>query len=179
MRLSILTPAEARFAAEHHQLVFSFLDRNCLDERDYYDVAIFGYLSAVQRYLQSKNLQRYRFSTIAWLSMTGSVSKEIRTELARRRTVPVVSLDFTSCEAEQHAIETWLSVPCDVFVTFEMRLLLDELSQLVTEKQMEIIHMRIRGYSNNMIAKALRIPPRTVSAALAELYDVVMDVCYG
>ena len=50
-----LTNQESAFAAEHHHLLHSFLQENNLSEEEYYDVAVFGYLDAVRRYLHTDN----------------------------------------------------------------------------------------------------------------------------
>ena len=43
-----LTKEQQDFAAEHHGLVYKFLNDNHLPEDEFYDVVIFGYLKAVQ-----------------------------------------------------------------------------------------------------------------------------------
>ena len=43
-----LTKEQQEFAAEHHGLVYKFLNDNRLAEDEFYDVIIFGYLKAVQ-----------------------------------------------------------------------------------------------------------------------------------
>ena len=48
-----LTNQESAFAAEHHHLLYSFLQENNLSEEEYYDVAVFGYLDAVCRQLHT------------------------------------------------------------------------------------------------------------------------------
>ena len=45
-----LTKEQQDFAAEHHGLVYKFLNDNHLPEDEFYDVVIFGYLKAVQDY---------------------------------------------------------------------------------------------------------------------------------
>ena len=68
-----LTEPQRRFAAQYHALIYGFLLERKLDIREYYDIAAIGYLHAVQRYFTEKSLHRYRFSTIAWLSMNSSL----------------------------------------------------------------------------------------------------------
>lgn len=45
-----LTKEQQDFAAEHHGLVYKFLNDNHLPENEFYDVVIFPYLKAVQVY---------------------------------------------------------------------------------------------------------------------------------
>lgn len=177
--LTPLTPAEAEFAAQQYLLIFSFLEKNGLDERDFFDVAVFGYLKAVRRYLSSPNLQRYAFSTIAWRSMKSSVNLELRTNGMQKRNAQTVSLDSPMPAGDELSVKTWLSMQNDVLLAFETELLLHDLAQRVSQKQMDIIRMRIAGYSMRLIAKAQKMTVRSVSATLGELFEVVKDVCYG
>ena len=60
-----LTKEQQEFAAEHHGLVYKFLNDNHLSEDEFYDVVIFPYLTAVRDYCNSSSAQKYSFSTIA------------------------------------------------------------------------------------------------------------------
>ena len=51
-----LSRAESDFAAEHHDLIFSYLSQAGLPADDFYDIAVFGYLQAVRRYLARPEL---------------------------------------------------------------------------------------------------------------------------
>lgn len=44
-----LTKEQQDFAAEHHGLVYKFLNDNHLPENEFYDVVIFGYLKCRRR----------------------------------------------------------------------------------------------------------------------------------
>ena len=44
-----LTKEQQDFAAEHHGLVYKFLNDNHLPENEFYDVVIFPYLKAVHK----------------------------------------------------------------------------------------------------------------------------------
>ena len=61
-----LTNEERNFATEHHNLVFAFLKKKNLSIRRYYDIVIFGYLKAVQKYFTLKEQNKCCFSTFAW-----------------------------------------------------------------------------------------------------------------
>ena len=47
------TQEEREFAEQHHDLVIDFLRYRCLSVNDFYDIVIFGYLSAVQQYFRN------------------------------------------------------------------------------------------------------------------------------
>ena len=46
-----LTDEQRQFAAENHNLIYKYLWDRRLEIDDYYDIAVFGYLRAVKRYL--------------------------------------------------------------------------------------------------------------------------------
>ena len=69
-----LNKEQQAFAADHHGLVYKFLNENRLPEDEFYDVIIFGYLRAVYRYFNEPKLQKYSFATISWKSMQGALS---------------------------------------------------------------------------------------------------------
>ena len=50
-----LTKEQQEFAAEHHGLVYKFLNDNHLPDDEFYDVVIFPYLKAVQDYFSDES----------------------------------------------------------------------------------------------------------------------------
>ena len=84
------------FADKNHNLVYKFLHEKNLPASEYYDIVIFGYLRAVQRYLTDPNLAGYSFSTVAWRAMEGEVVNTHRPEGRRNdgpRTGPRPGMD--------------------------------------------------------------------------------------
>ena len=71
-----LSSSEREFAEAHHNLIYAFLNKEKLDQGEFYDVAALAYLKAVRRYFINKNLVDYNFSTIAWTAMKSAVIKE-------------------------------------------------------------------------------------------------------
>ena len=66
-----LNDTQRIFADKNHNLVYKFLHEKNLPASEYYDIVIFGYLRAVQRYLTDPNLAGYSFATVAWRAMEG------------------------------------------------------------------------------------------------------------
>lgn len=177
--LTPLTLAEQEFAAQQHNLIFSYLDKNDLEIGEFYDVAVFGFLKAVKRYLSAPKLQRYAFSTVAWKSMKSSINLELRTNGMQKRNASIISLDEPLPAKDELTVISQLAIQNDEMLVFETELLLHDLAQRLSKKQMAIIRMRIHGHSLRTIAKAQKTTYPKVSAALADLFDVVMEVCYG
>ena len=81
-----LTEEQRQFATERHSLIYSYLREKGWDDGEYYDIAAFGFLRAVKRYLTEPKLRQYAFSTIAWRAMGQSVASFHRAEARRLET---------------------------------------------------------------------------------------------
>ena len=86
-KLRPLTPWERDMAEEHHSLVLRFLQVHGLPMEDYYDVVIFRYLLAVEKWFRRPDLYRYGFTSIAWAAMSSALSREREKQRRRLRTV--------------------------------------------------------------------------------------------
>jgi len=71
-----LSSSEREFAEAHHNLIYAFLNKEKLEQSEFYDVVALAFLKAVRRYFINKNLVDYNFSTIAWTAMKNAVIKE-------------------------------------------------------------------------------------------------------
>ncbi len=83
IQYSPLTQEERQFAEQNHYLVGQFLYWNRLQLDDWYDVIIFRYLLSVKKWLQSPELHKYKFQTIANRAMLAAVFNE-RDKQSRR-----------------------------------------------------------------------------------------------
>lgn len=80
-----LTEAERKFAEKNHGIVLAYLGSRHLNDDDWYDVVVFGYLHAVQVWYRRKELHKFAFSSIAYAAMYDAV----KTERARLRRRPI------------------------------------------------------------------------------------------
>lgn len=125
------------------------------DDREYYDIAAFGYLSAVRRYLTQPRLRQYAFSTVAWKSMQRSIAAFHRAEAQRT-------------QAEQRYLET---VPRrDPMEELEARLFLHDLASVASRPQYELAALRLQGCSIAETARQRGMTPKRVRRLLKELY---------
>lgn len=95
-----LNEEQRQFADTHHSIVTRFLSHHQLDEAEFYDIVIFGYLLAVQEYLEKPELSRYAFSTIAWRNMKDCVAREYYNRSRDKRTAAIASLNEEVLELE-------------------------------------------------------------------------------
>src|SRR5689334_15275719 len=81
------------FAEQNHNLIYSFLNSNKLDEDNFYDIAAIGYLKSVKKYFDEEKLRKYNFSTIAYKTMKREVHNHFSYMSRKKRNANVVSLD--------------------------------------------------------------------------------------
>ena len=72
-----MTERQRRFAAKNHNLIYRYLHEKGWEVSEYYDIAAFGYLRAVRRYLTEPGLSIYAFSSIAWRAMAQSIGGKL------------------------------------------------------------------------------------------------------
>lgn len=151
-----LTEEQRRFAADNHDLIYSFLQEQKLDIDCFYDIAVFGYLRAVERYLTEPKLQRYQFSTVAWRAMRQSMVSFYRSELRRK--------------ASERRYQEQYRHP-DPFASLDTKLFLCKLAAVASREQFDTAMMRLRGYSIAETARMRQITPKRVRKLLKELYQ--------
>lgn len=157
-----MSEQQRRFAAEQHNLIYAYLREMGWPASEYYDIAAFGFLRAVRRYLTEPALQKYRFSTVAWRAMGQSITSFHRAE-ARRK------------EAEQRYVDA-AAPPADPFEELESRLILHDLAALSSEQQYRLAAMRLQGYSIAEAAHAHGMSTKRVRKLLKELYRAYLEL---
>ena len=156
-----LTEEQRQFAAENHNLIYTYLWNRRLKVDDYYDIAVFGYLRAVKRYLTEPWLRRYQFSTVAWHAMRQSIASFHRAEERRR-------------ETERKYLKTLQARPPDPFEELEAKLLLHDLAAVSSQEQYDLASMRLQGYSVAETARTQGMSEKRVRGLLRELYRVYL-----
>lgn len=154
-----MTDQQRQFAAEHHSLIYAFLREKGWPASEYYDIAAFGFLRAVCRYLTDPALGKFSFTTIAWRAMGQSISSFRRTETRRK-------------EAERRYMETVQVETPAPYTELEQRLLLHDLAAVSSKQQYRLASLRLQGYSIAETARAQGMSPWRVRRLLRELYQV-------
>ena len=138
-----LCAEEAAFAAEHHSLIYKYLHKHKLPENEFYDIAVFGYLRAVRKYLARPELRQYQFSTVAFRAMSCNVhhSKEYWQRKKRQAMVEQYQDDLHTDDLGDPVSAAYENV-----VSFE------ELTKKLTPLQWKIAVLRSDGYRDKEIA---------------------------
>ena len=175
--MQTMTREQQDFAASNHNLVYDFLNKRHLSEDEYYDIAIFGYLRAVQKYLQRPELHRYKFSTIAWSAMETDVKNYHEYKNRPMRKAVCCSLEqVIPCTG---GLQLGSVIPThNPIESLEDSLLWMEVASVITKKQMNILQMKVAGLSEREIAREYqtnRDNIKTVIEVIKErIYDLVM-----
>ena len=172
-----LTKEQQAFAADHHGLVYKFLNDNHLSEDEFYDVVIFGYLRAVQRYFTEPTLKQYSFGTIGWTGMKSALSNYNRTLNRHKRNAEIVSIHIGRYP-DGVPLEELLPAQDDLMQEFEMKQLLHDLAGRVSRQQMNIVRMKGYGYGIREIASREKLPMKRIKELLEEARTVFLELCY-
>ena len=148
---------ESAFAEKYHHLIYAYLGKHKLPVDEFYDIAVFGYLRAVRKYLARPELQQYKFSTIAYRAMSCDIhhSKEYWSRARRRGEVCPLNEDHDSNDLRDTVSET-----LDNVISFE------QLTRRITPMQRRIALLRADGYNNKEIVAICKIRRQDVEAEM-------------
>lgn len=178
MKLHELTREQQTFAEEHHNLVYAFLRDKKLRADDYYDVIVFGFLRAVQKYLLREDLRsQYAFSTIAWRAMECNLSNHYQAQSRPMRRAVTVSFDAIISTNEWLTLAEIVPDSHDMMDKLYARFLWDEISGVLNNEQIEIIRMKATGYNTREIASSQKRRQSEIENMLSEIKTVVLDLC--
>lgn len=150
-----LTPQQQLYASEHHNLVYKFLHKRGLSIEEYYDVVIFGYLLAVQEYMEKPALSRFSFTTIAWRKMCDCVAKEWNYRHCPKRSAHLEPLDEEGDFADlDDLLPNRMQSIAESLDNQELVLRL--LSHL-TPKEKEVVRLKAEGYTYREISEHCKI----------------------
>lgn len=176
-KLQPLTDFERKHAAENHNLVYGFLNRYGYSLENFYDIAIFGYLKAVQIYNRREDLRsKYTFPFISWKYMRAEIGNYFKMENAKKRKPlgGVVSLDAGYWGRE----DFYNCLPVKKYPEseeLEMKQL-EEFVKDLSDVQQKIIKMRVEGYKNYEIYAALEMKPSTYYMEVKRIKKVLAEM---
>ena len=178
-KLQPLTDFERKFAEENHNLIYKFLHRYDYSLEDFYDIAVFGYLKAVQIYNHRKYLRnKYDFPFISWQYMRAELGNYFRMENAKKRRPAegMVSLDAMNSELENlyNYMDTVGGNPIESEILDKERLM--EVLDNLSETQRKIAELKVDGYSSKEIYSALEIKPSTYYVEVNRIKKVLMEM---
>lgn len=142
-----MTAEEREFAEQKHDLVIDFLRYKRLPMNDFYDIVIFGYLSAVQQYYRNPPAG-VEFKAMAFRAMKDSVLREGEYNARAKRCGYTVSLDTDTIHDPKQDVERQA----------ECKALLEQAVTAATPRESRIIDLLIGGFGLYEAAQFLKIP---------------------
>ena len=134
-------------------------------------------IKAVKDYFNSPSAQKFSFSTIATRQMKFRLYDYFRTQERRKRNMEVLSI-HVGLYPDGAPLEDTIPAHDPIMQQLEMDLLLHELAGKVSKQQMDIVHLKQGGYGIREIARTQKVPMRRIKELLAEVHDVLLDICY-
>ena len=178
MKIEIpLSDIQKDFAEENHGLVYAFLNAHSLDEEEFYDVVIFGYLRAVRRYFTEAGLKKYKFGTIAWNCMRVDLLNYYKANRSQKRNAEVVSL-HVSLSPDGPPLEHSIPSRNEMMEQLEVKLLVHDLARRVSRQQLDLVRLKSDGYGVREIARRQKTSIKHVQELLEEVRGILMDLCY-
>ena len=178
-KLEPLTDFERKFTTENHNLVYDFLHKNGYSLENYYDVAIFGFLKAVQIYNRREDLRnKYAFPFISQQYMRSEIGNHFRMKDAKKRKPfgIMVSLDAEYSETENLynciGVVGGKSPESEIVETERLAEFLSALS----DTQRKIAQMKLNGYSSKEIYLSLEIRRSTYYVEMQRIKKVLAEI---
>lgn len=169
-RIYPLTDEQRDFASKHIGLVYGFLHKNFLEEDDYFDIVVFGYLAAVQEYKENQRLNsRYSFSTIAWRLMKFSLFEHYKNCSRPKRNAPLVSLNSKIDDSMQTLDSLLPDRQKHLHESATDNLYVLELMSYMTDKEQEVVKLKSFGYTYREIAALCGLTPNGVGSRFSRL----------
>lgn len=150
---------ERELAEQRHDLVIDFLRYKCLPIDDYYDIVIFGYLTAVQQYLRDPPLN-VSFEGMAIRAMKDSILRDREYQTRAKRYGITVSLNNAGSTLSDPRQDTERQI--------EHKALLEQVVSVATPKESRIINLLMEGFVLREAARLLKIPRSSAVSTMKE-----------
>lgn len=178
-QLKPLTPTERQYAEENYHLIMDFIKKSKLDAEEFFDVVIFDFLLAVEKYLNDTELQaKCNFEAVSYMYMKRAVYSHFRKQKAQKRSTEagadisfdtnVIDLFTPDSFKDQFTMENTSSL--------EYREMVEQIEKGLTEEQRKIFSDKVLGYSLKEIADNHGINHKRVYKQFDKVKRIVADV---
>lgn len=158
--------------SENYHLIHAFLGAHRYYGDAYYDAAVDGLLEAARRYCEYPELRELAFEAIAFRKMQDAVCRVAKKDSRRREIIQILHLEEPISGLNPlFCAEDLRDSSQDLEDDVTERLLLAEMLSFLTEKQIEVFHLKRSGYSYNEMARQCGIGYAGVSSRLHRMRD--------
>ena len=170
----ILTAEESAFAAEHHHLIYSYLNENHLPTEEFYDVVVFGYLNGVRKHFRQEGLRDYAFTTLAWRAMDSCFANYVRAKQRPKRKAVVLSLQAHA--GGQYRLEETIADAKDTAEEAIELLVLEDTLRSFEKSERELIGLLYEGYPRKEISRTLGITAKELNERLICIREKIQQI---
>lgn len=162
-KLHELTSLQKQFSEEHIGIVYKYLHYKHLQIDEYYDIVIFGYLSAVQEYDERPELSAFQFTTIAWSRMQECLYHHYQYLNRPIRNAPQISL-YALTETGISLDELIPNRKKDLQECASDRMLVMEIMNQLTETEKQLVTLKANGLTMWEIADQFSLSPAGIQS---------------
>lgn len=182
-KLEPLTEIEKAMAEKHHNYIYSFLHKYHYSIEEFYDIVAIGFLKGIQKYCKRTDLQeQYSVTTICMYEMKTAVGHHLdaMNTLKRKPTGGIVSLDAEYSKDDNNE-GNGAFANCIGINSFEDDVLCNEvvieILNSLSDRQRQIVTMKLNGYNHTEIHLHLNICMATISKEFKEIKSVLKERC--
>ena len=177
-----LTILQQQYAEEHIGIVYAFLRHKNLPVDEYYDIVIFGYLSAVQDFDENPELSRYSFTTIAWRRMNSCLCDHYTYENRQKRHAVTVSI-HSGTEYGLTLDEILPERRKGLQEQTDDRMLLLEILSCLTETEKQMVLLKADGLTFREIGEQFSLSAKGIFSRFRRMRDrlamtIGTNTCY-
>ncbi len=184
-----LNREEQRFAEENHDTIYRFLKWNHYSVEEYYTVVIEAYLRACQTYLNRKDLQQYKFSTIAWKHMQTAIYNDYAAQNRPKRkpergTISLYAIVLEEYGDNSRCYEDILQdykgdIVYNLIREEEDKILMEKLWFFLSERQMEIVLFKVDGFSDREIYRQYGLKRKEYLEEMENIKEILASILHN
>lgn len=173
-KLHELTALQQQFSEEHIGIVYKYLHTKHLPIDEFYDIVIFGYLSAVQEYDERPELNCFHFTTIAWSRMQECLYQHYAYQHRPIRYAPQISL-YALTEMGTSLDELLPNRKQDVHEHASNWLLIMEIMSQLTDTERQLVTLKAKGLSIREIAEQFSLSTSGIQSRFTRMRKRLAD----
>lgn len=169
----MLTSEQKKIVEDNHNLIYFYINKNNLDENEYYDLLALSLCKAAKKFDPSKS----KFSTFALHCFKMDHLIEIRNKKAVKRDALVISLSdkiYTSDDGKETELVEIIPGDRDVF---DKMILMDIPKLLDDDRLVQICKLSYLGYGQQEIAYMVGVSQSLVSRQLKIAKKILKENC--
>lgn len=157
-----MTDKQKKIAEVNHNLIYDYANRNGLDINEYYDILAIGLCKAAIAY---NPLVNEKFSPLANRCMKNEMIDYYKS-IQKKDCIPannIVYYDASVKDNDGVRIDNILHSNCNLDDNFISNEIFDEMLNLLTEKEKDVVTLILQGLKKLEIAKKMQCEPANIT----------------